>query len=77
MNQAAEQRQTEAPACIQQLSQGARVSPGKRTPRRLRKLCQATRESMEQSISLPAEQTLGRLPERKRFTADWEEVNRP
>ena len=62
-------------ACIQQLSRDARVAPEKCTPRCLRKLCQATREGVEQSVSLLVEQALDRLLEQEQLTIGWEEVN--
>ena len=66
---------TNVTACIQQLSRDARVAPEKCTPRCLRKLCQATREGVEQSVSLLVEQALDRLLEQEQLTIGWEEVN--
>ncbi|WP_419011807.1 tyrosine-type recombinase/integrase [Dysosmobacter sp.] len=63
---------TAATGCIQQLSKDARVAPEKCNPRCLRKLCQSTRESVEQSISLLVEQALDRLLEQEQITAGWE-----
>ena len=60
---------------IQQLARDARVPPEKCNPRCLRKLCQATREGVEQSVSLLVEQTLDRLLEQEQLTIGWEEVN--
>ena len=62
-------------ACIQQLSRDARVAPEKCNPRCLRKLCQSTREGVQQSISLLVEQALERLLEQEQLTIGWEEVN--
>ena len=62
-------------ACIQQLSRDARVAPEKCNPRCLRKLCQATRESVQQNIALLAEQAYERLLEQEQLTIGWEEVN--
>ena len=66
---------TNVTACIQQLSRDARVPPEKCNPRCLRKLCQATRENVQQNISLLVEQTLERLLEQEQLTIGWEEVN--
>ena len=60
---------------IQQLARDARVPPEKCNPRCLRKLCQTTREGVEQSVSLLVEQTLDRLLEQEQLTIGWEEVN--
>ena len=59
-------------ACIQQLSRDARVAPEKCNPRCLRKLCQSTRESVQQNISLLVEQALDRLLEQEQLTIGWE-----
>ena len=59
-------------ACIQQLSRDARVAPEKCNPRCLRKLCQSTREGVQQSISLLVEQALDRLLEQEQLTIGWE-----
>lgn len=59
-------------ACIQQLSRDARVSPEKCNPRCLRKLCQSTREGVQQSISLLVEQALDRMMEQEQITIGWE-----
>ena len=48
---------------IQQLAGDAQVAPEKCNPRCLRELSQTTREDVEQSVSLLAEQTLDRLLE--------------
>lgn len=60
---------------IQQLARDARVAPEKCNPRCLRKLCQATRESVQQNIALLAEQAYERLLEQEQLTIGWEEVN--
>lgn len=66
---------TSVTGSIQQLARDARVPPEKCNPRCLRKLCQATREGVEQSVSLLVEQTLDRLLEQEQLTIGWEEVN--
>ena len=63
---------TSVTGCIQQLARDARVAPEKCNPRCLRKLCQSTRESVQQNISLLVEQALDRLLEQKQITAGWE-----
>lgn len=66
---------TNVTASIQQLSRDARVAPEKCNPRCLRKLCQATREGVQQNISLLVDQALDRLLEQEQLTIGWEEVN--
>ena len=61
-------------ACIQQLARDARVPPEKCNPRCLRKLCQSTKESIRQNLSLLVEQAYGRLLEQEQAAAGWEEV---
>lgn len=63
---------TAVTGCIQQLARDARVAPEKCNPRCLRKLCQSTRESVQQNISLLVEQALDRLLEQEQLTIGWE-----
>ena len=63
---------TAVTGCIQQLARDARVAPEKCNPRCLRKLCQSTRESVQQNISLLVEQALDRLLEQEQITVGWE-----
>ncbi len=64
---------TAVTTCIQQLSRDARVAPEKCNPRCLRKLCQATREGVRQSVSLLVEQTIDRLLEQEQLAIGWNE----
>lgn len=66
---------TSVTGCIQQLARDARVAPEKCNPRCLRKLCQSTREGIQQNMTLLAEQTLERLLEQEQLAIGWEEVN--
>lgn len=63
---------TAVTGCIQQLARDARVAPEKCNPRCLRKLCQSTRESVQQNVSLLVEQALDRLLEQEQLTIGWE-----
>ena len=57
---------------IQQLCAAAGLPREKGSPRCLRKLCQATRESMERSIALLVEQAQNRLLEEEELSVGWE-----
>ena len=59
-------------SCIQRLSQDARVPAEKCNPRCLRKLYQATKDGIQQSISLLAEQAHERLLEQEQISIGWE-----
>lgn len=64
-------------AYIQQLAADARVPPEKCNPRCLRKLHLATRESVEQSVSMLVDQALDRLLEQEQALIGWEDAARP
>lgn len=64
-------------AAIQRLAQDARVPPEKCNPRCLRKLHLATRESVEQSVSMLVDQALDRLLEQEQALIGWEDAARP
>lgn len=59
-------------ACIQQLATDARVPSEKCNPRCLRKLYQATKEGIQQNISLLVEQAHERLLEQEQISIGWE-----
>ena len=68
---------TAVTAYIQQLAADARVPPEKCNPRCLRKLHLATRESVEQSVSMLVDQALDRLLELEQARVGWEDAARP
>lgn len=63
---------TAVTGCIQQLARYARVAPEKCNPRCLRKLYQATKEGIQQNISLLVEQAHERLLEQEQISIGWE-----
>lgn len=68
---------TAVTAYIQQLAADARVPPEKCNPRCLRKLHLATRESVEQSVSMLVDQALDRLLEQEQALIGWEDAAWP
>ena len=70
-------RRTQISMEIRALSQTARVAEEKCNPRCLRKLHLATRESVEQSVSMLVDQALDRLLEQEQALIGWEDAARP